>query len=238
MPKLLWEASEEQKRRANMTKFMQAVNERHGVRLSTYPQLHQWSIDHIPEFWALLWDFAGTIASAKYNSVVDDPYNLPGAKWFQGARLNFAQNLLRRRDEHTALVFRGENRVSARMTYRELYGTVAGLAKSLREAGVRPGDRVVGYMPNMIETAAAMLAATSVGATWSSCATDIGPGAAADRLGQVEPKVLFTSDSYFYKGRPFDVIPKAAELGECPTGGFRWQVSESRSGWPTVSRPA
>ncbi len=212
MAKLLWEASKERKRAANMTKFMQAVNARYSTQFSTYGQLYDWSVEHISDFWALVWDYAGTIASAKYDFVVDDPYKMPGTKWFGGARLNFAQNLLRRRDEHTAFIFRGENHVLARMSYRELYGTVAGLAKSLRETGVRPGDRVVGYMPNMIETAAAMLAATSVGATWSSCATDIGPGAAADRLGQVEPKVLFTTDSYYYKGRPFDVISKAAEL--------------------------
>ena len=127
MARRLWEASEERKRNANMTKFMQAVNERHGVRLSTYPQLHQWSIDHISDFWALVWEYADTIASVKYDSVVDDPYKMPGTKWFEGARLNFAQNLLRRRDEHTAFIFRGENHVSARMTYRELYGTVAGI---------------------------------------------------------------------------------------------------------------
>ncbi|MBE9505917.1 MAG: acetoacetate--CoA ligase [Chloroflexi bacterium] len=212
MAKLLWEASKERKRAANMTRFMEAVNRKHGTHFTTYRELYDWSVTNIADFWALLWDFAGTIASAKYDFVVDDPYKMPGTKWFGGARLNFAQNLLRRRDEHTAFIFKGENRVSARMTYRELYGTVAGLAKSLRESGVRPGDRVVAYMPNMIETAAAMLAATSVGATWSSCATDIGSGAAADRLGQVEPKVLFTTDSYYYKGRPFDVVSKAAEL--------------------------
>lgn len=188
MARKLWEASDEQKCSANMTRFVQAVNARYATQFSTYAQLYDWSVEHISDFWALVWDYAGTIASAKYDSVVDDPYKMPGTKWFGGARLNFAQNLLRRRDEHTAFIFRGEDRVSARMTYRELYGTVAGLAKSLREAGVRPGDRVVGYMPNMIETAAAMLAATSVGATWSSCATDIGPDAAADRLTPARPR--------------------------------------------------
>jgi acetoacetyl-CoA synthetase len=137
---------------------------------------------------------------------------MPGTKWFSGARMNFAENLLRRRDDHTAFVFRGEGEVIERMSYADLYATVAGLAKSLRNLGVKPGDRVVGYMPNMIETAAAMLAVTAIGATWASCATDIGPDAAADRLGQVEPVVLFTVDEYLYRGKRFDVISRAATL--------------------------
>jgi acetoacetyl-CoA synthetase len=212
MAKVLWEPSSEVRQAANITAFMRAVNERHGTSFDTYTGLYNWSVEHIPDFWALAWERAGMIASRRYDSIVDDPYHMPGTKWFSGARLNFAENLLRRSDDHTAFVFRGEDRVTRRMTYSGLRAAVAGLATSLRQAGVRPGDRVVGYMPNMIETAVAMLAATGIGAVWSSCATDIGPGAAADRLGQVEPKVLFTADSYFYKGREFEVGPRAAEL--------------------------
>ncbi|MCK9356202.1 MAG: acetoacetate--CoA ligase [Dehalococcoidia bacterium] len=212
MAKRLWEAPAEVKRDANITAFMQAVNARHGTNLATYADLHRWSVEHIPDFWGLVWDRAGTIASRRYDSVVDDPYRMPGAKWFEGARMNFAENLLRRNDDHLAFVFRGEDRVTRRMTYAQLRAAVAGLAKALRAAGIKPGDRVVAYMPNMIETAAAMLAATAVGATWSSCATDIGPQAAADRLGQVAPKVLFTVDGYYYKGKRFDVVPRALEL--------------------------
>ncbi len=183
MARLLWEASDDLRRNANITAFMQAVNQRHGLNLTTYPELHRWSIEHIPEFWAMVWDHAGTIASKKYDKVVDDPYRMPGTRWFEGARMNFAENLLRRRDDHVALVFRGEDQVVQSVTYAGLYAMVAGLANSLREMGVKPGDRVVGYMPNMIETAAAMLAATAIGATWASCATDIGDAAptASDR---------------------------------------------------------
>jgi acetoacetyl-CoA synthetase len=212
MARRLWEASEELKQNANITTFMRAVNGRHALNLTTYPELYKWSIDHIPEFWALVWDHARTISSKRYDEVVDDPYRMPGTKWFEGARMNFAENLLRRRDDHTAFVFRGEDEVIERMSYADLYATVAGLAKSLRDLGVKPGDRLVGYMPNMIETAAAMLAATAIGATWASCATDIGPDAAADRLGQVEPVVLFTVDEYLYRGKRFDVISRAATL--------------------------
>ncbi len=150
----------------------------------------------------------------KYDKVIEDLNKFPGAKWFPGAKLNFAENLLRYRDDRVAFIFKGETQKSARMTYAELYTTVARLAKSLRELGVGPGDRVAGYMPNLIETAVAMLATTSIGAVWSSCATDIGPLAALDRLGQIEPKVLFTVDGYFYKGKAFSSLGNAAEVAK------------------------
>ncbi len=151
-------------------------------------------------------------SSKGYEMVVDDVTKMPGAKWFTGARLNFAENLLRYRDEKTAFIFKGETQKSVRMSYAELYDSVARLAESLREMGIKPGDRVAGYMPNMIETAVAMLATTSIGAVWASCATDIGSGAAIDRFDQIEPRVLFTVDGYFYKGKPFNSLANAAEI--------------------------
>jgi acetoacetyl-CoA synthetase len=208
----LWEPSELYQRQANMTRFIDLVNERHGLDISSYAQLYRWSIENIPDFWAAMWDFAEIKASRGYAEVVDDLSNFPGARWFGGARLNFAENLLRHRDERLAFVFQGETRKSATLTYAELYDQVARLAQSLRELGIAPGDRVVAYMPNLMETAVAMLAAASVGATWASCATDIGPQAALDRLGQVEPKVLFTADGYFYKDRLFDTAANAAKV--------------------------
>jgi acetoacetyl-CoA synthetase len=214
MKKPLWEPSEERKNRANITRFIGLVNEKYGLEIDSYAQLWDWSIENIPDFWATMWEFGEIKASRGYDEVVDDLSKFPGAKWFSGARLNFAENLLRYRDDQIAFIFRGETWKSATMTYAELYDTVARLAKSLREIGVAPGDRVVGYMPNLMETAIAMLAATSVGATWASCATDIGPRAALDRLGQVEPKVLFTADGYFYKGKLFDTLGNAAEVAK------------------------
>ena len=210
----LWKPSEDKIQNANLTRFLGYINGKHGKNLRTYPQLYQWSIENIPDFWARFWEFAEIKASQGYTQVVDDLKKLPGAKWFLGARLNFAENLLRYRDDRVAFVFKGEMQKSARMTYRELYTTVARLAKSLRETGVKPGDRVVGYMPNLMETAIAMLAATSVGATWSSCATDIGSQAALDRLGQIEPKVLFTVNGYYYKGKVFSSLGNAAEVAK------------------------
>jgi len=214
MREILWKPSEEQKKDANMTKFMDFVNKRYGQNFHSYNELYDWSINNIPDFWASVWDFAGIKASKGYETVVDDPGRFPGAKWFTGARLNFAENLLRYRDNHTAFIFRGETKKSVKMSYAELYDSVARLAKSLREIGVVPGDRVVGYMPNMIETAVAMLAAASIGAEWSSCATDIGPGAALERFAQIGPKVLFTVDGYFYKGKTFNSLSNAAEIAK------------------------
>ncbi|MEW6374707.1 MAG: acetoacetate--CoA ligase [Thermodesulfobacteriota bacterium] len=212
--KPLWVPPEDRIKDANMTRFIEFVNKKYGKNFKSFDELYQWSIDRIPDFWAAMWDFAEIKASKGYDQVVDDLSHFPGAKWFIGAKLNFAENLLRYRDDRMAFIFRGETQKSVRMSYAELYATVARLAKSLREIGIIPGDRITGYMPNMIETAIAMLAATSVGAVWSSCATDIGALAALDRLGQIEPKVLFTVDGYFYKGKSFSTLGNAAEVAK------------------------
>jgi acetoacetyl-CoA synthetase len=208
----LWIPSEERKQNANITRFMEKVNTWFGLSIGSYPELYRWSVENIPDFWAAIWDFTGIKSSQPYDQVVDDLTKFPGAKWFPGARLNFAENLLRYRDDRLAFIFIGETQVTRRTTYAELYDSVARLAHSLKENGVGVGDRVVGYMPNMIETVVAMLAATSLGATWSSCATDIGPSAAIERLGQVGPKVMITADGYFYKGKVFDTLEHAAAV--------------------------
>src|SRR5512141_123211 len=157
MKQPLWEPSDERKKQANITRFIDVVNDRFGLGIKTYDELWNWSVRDIPAFWATLWDFADIRASHGYTQVVDDLNKMPGARWFSGAQLNFAENLLRYRDQQKALIFRGETQKSASVTYAELYDTVARLAQSLRDVGVTPGDRVVGYMPNLIETAAAML---------------------------------------------------------------------------------
>lgn len=212
MRKPLWIPSEERKRDANITRFINEVNARHKLNLASYSDLYNWSVNHIPDFWLTVWDFVEIKASQKYDSVVTDLSVFPGAQWFPGARLNFAENLLRYRDDHLAFIFKGETQITRKMTYAELYDSVARLSHSLKESGVGAGDRVVGYMPNLIETVVCMLAAASLGATWSSCATDIGPAAAIERLGQVEPKAMITADGYFYKGKMFDTLEHAAEV--------------------------
>ncbi len=208
----LWTPSEERKQQANMTRFMREVNARYKLNIDSYSDLYKWSVENIPDFWAEVWDFAEVKASQRYDKVVEDLSVFPGTKWFPGVKLNFAENLLRYRDDQLAFIFHGETQKTKRMTYAELYDEVSRLSHSLAEAGVGEGDRVVGYMPNLIETVIGMLAATSLGAVWSSCATDIGAGAAIERLGQVEPKVMITADGYFYKGKIFETLSHAAEV--------------------------
>jgi len=214
MGKMLWEPSEERVKQTNITRFIDFVNRKYGLEIDSYSELYDWSIENIPDFWAVMWQFGSIIASRKYDKVVDDLSKFPGAKWFVGAKLNFAENLLRYRDSRAAFIFRGETQKSAKMTYAELYSQVARLAKSLREIGVITGDRVVGYMPNLTETVIAMLAGTSIGAIWASCGADLGAPAALDRLGQIEPKVLFTADGYWYKGKTFNTLLNAETIAK------------------------
>jgi len=214
MGKLLWKPSEERKKEANMSLFISFVDEKYGLMIDSYDELYNWSIERIPDFWETFWEFCGIKASRRYDEVVDNLTKFPGAKWFNGARLNFAENLLRYRDDRIAFIFKGELQKSDRMTYAELYNSVVRLAKSLRAIGVKPGDRVAAYMPNLMETAVAMLAATGIGAVWASCATDLGAQATLERLGQIEPKVLFTVDGYFYKGKTFNSLNNAGEVAK------------------------
>jgi len=212
MKQPLWIPSKERKQQANITRFIDMLNRTRGLNIETYAQLYEWSVTESADFWAAMWAFSELKYSRAYDSVVEDIYRFLGAKWFPGARLNFAENLLRYRDDRLALIFRNETHASVRMTYGELYDAVARLAKSMREAGVTVGDRVVAYMPNLIETVIAMLAAASIGAAWSSSAMDIGPSAALERLGQVQPKVMVAADGYFYKGKAFDTLSNVAQL--------------------------
>ncbi len=191
---------------------MNFINKRHGRNFEEYEPLHQWSIENIPDFWAAMWEFAGIIASTPYSEVVDDLGRMPGARWFTDARLNFAENLLRHRDDQIALIFKGETRDSVRMTYRQLYSEVARVAISLRESGVLAGDRVVGFMPNMPQSIIAMLAAASIGATWSSCSPDFGIKGVLDRFGQIKPKILFTANGYFFKGKEIDSLERISKI--------------------------
>jgi len=212
MKQSLWKPSDERIKNANLTRFIRFVNEKEGRELSTFDELYQWSIDDIPAFWAALWEFCEIKYSRSFETVVDRLDKMPGAHWFMGAELNFAENLLRYRDDRPALIFRNEAQDTHRMSYAELYDAVARLAKSLRDTGVRKGDRVVGFMPNIPETVIAMLAATSIGAVWSSCSPDFGTRGVLDRFGQIEPKVLFTVDGGYFRGKKFDCLERVAAI--------------------------
>jgi acetoacetyl-CoA synthetase len=195
-----------------MFRFMNFINETDNQNFNEYAPLYKWSVENIPEFWAAFWKFANIIHSKSYDQVIDDVTKMPGARWFPGAQLNFAENLLRYRDDQTALIFKGEAQASTRMTYAQLYDEVARLARSLRDLGIQPGDRVVGFMPNMPESIIAMLAATSLGAAWSSCSPDFGIKGVLDRFGQIKPRVLFTANGYSFKGKKLDSLERISNI--------------------------
>jgi len=203
--KKLWQPSADWITNAEATRFIELVNNNYGQNIKDGKDLYRWSVESIADFWAAMWDFAGIIASKKYEKVVEDLNVFPGTKWFPGARLNFAENLLKFKDDQLAFIFQGETKVSKKITYRELNKTVARLAKSLKDNGVKVGDRVVSYIPNLIETPTAMLATTTIGAVWASCGAELQPSAVIDRFGQIEPKILFTVDGYYYRDNVFDI---------------------------------
>jgi acetoacetyl-CoA synthetase len=212
MAKMLWKPSEQRIKNSHMYRFMNFVNKKYRKNFTEYTPLYEWSVQNISDFWAAMWDFAEIKASKAYDKVVDSPDKMPGTKWFSGARLNFAENLLRFRDNQTALIFAGEDKVTRKVTYAELYDEVARLAKPLKEMGIKPGDRVVGFVPNMPESIFAMLAATSLGATWSSCSPDFGIKGVLDRFGQIKPRVLFTANGYWFKGKSLDSLERISDI--------------------------
>ena len=201
----LWEPSEEWIKNAEVTRFIEYVNKQYGQVIKGGKDLYKWSVESIPEFWEAMWDFGEIIYSKKYDKVVEDLNVFPGTKWFVGSRLNFAENLLKYKDDQLAFIFQGETRVYKEITFKELNKTVARMAKSLKDIGVKVGDRVVSYIPNLIETPTAMLAATAIGAVWASCGAELQSSAVIDRFSQIEPKILFTVDGYYYRDKIFDI---------------------------------
>ncbi len=208
----LWSPSPERVRDSNLTRFIAFINEKHGLNVKSYSELHKWSTEKVSDFWSAVWDFTGIVFSRRYEEVVDDLNRFPGARWFPGARLNFAQNLLKHQDENTALVSTSEKGNQSRLTYSDLHREVGRISNSLRGMGVRSGDRIAGYMPNIKETAVAMLASTSIGAVWACCGSELGAGAVMDRVGQIQPKVLFARGEYEYKGKGFDALPNVEKV--------------------------
>ena len=214
----LWTPSAERVAAANLTAFRLWLNARTGQALGDYEELHAWSVAHSPEFWAAVWDYAGVVGDGPGTPLLSAGDQMPGAQWFPAARLNFAENLLRRNDDGDALVFWGEDVVRRRLSWRSLLAAVSRVQQALQAVGVGPGDRVAAYMPNMPETVIAMLAVASLGATWSSCSPDFGVQGVVDRFGQIAPTVLFAPDSYRYAGKSIPLLERVvAVLRHLPT---------------------
>ena len=203
----LWTPSPERAAKTELARFMKLAGK------SSYAELHRWSIEHSDDFWELVWRF-GQVRGEPGARRVMNPERMPGAKWFPEGNLNYAENALRSRDATPAIAFWGEDRVKRYLSKRQLYDLVSRIARALKDAGVEKGDRVAGYLPNVPEATAALLATASLGAVWSSCSPDFGVQGVLDRFGQIEPKVLFCADGYLYNGREFDSQEKASQVLE------------------------
>jgi acetoacetyl-CoA synthetase len=209
----LWRPSPEWIERTHMNRYMDWTSERYGHSFASYEQLWRWSVDELSEFWASIWEFCGVSATAPYERVIDSE-RMPGTRWFAGAKLNYAEQLLRagRGQDAPAVLHVSELRGLDSLTRGELATRVAQVAAALRVLGVRPGDRVVAYMPNIAETLIAFLASASLGAIWSSAAPELGARSVIDRFSQIEPKVLMAVDGYAYAGKHFDRLPELDRL--------------------------
>jgi acetoacetyl-CoA synthetase len=210
----LWQPSPDRIAQSHLAAFMRAAEEQWGDTFDDYWALHAWSVERMDRFWSTVWDYCGVIGDQGDGVVVADSDKMPGARFFPEARINFAENLLRRRDNGDAIVFRGEDQVRRRLSHKELYDLVSRTAQALADLGVAPGDRVGGFLPNMPETIVAMLATASLGAVWSSCSPDFGVKGVMDRFGQIAPKVLFTADGYYYNGKSHDSLERAQGIAE------------------------
>ena len=213
-PPVLWQPSKERIARSNISAFIKLVNKRWQAGVADSDALYEWSVSQPEQFWTSVWDFCGVIAERRGERVLVDGDKMPGAQWFPDAKLNFAENLLRRRDDEDAMVFWGEDKVRRRMSFAEVYDAVSRTAQAMTVAGVKQGDRVAAFMPNMPETIIFMLAASSIGAIWSSCSPDFGVQGVLDRFGQIEPAILFAVEGYYYNGKVIDTLPRIAEIAK------------------------
>ncbi len=209
----LWQPSQQRVQESNLNEFIQWVTASHP-QVHDYDSLYRWSVEHSDQFWSSLWDFSGVISTRPCDRILTNPTAMPGAVWFEGARLNFSENLLRFRDDRTALIFRSENGTGRELSYRLLFMEVIRCAECLKTLGVRLGDRVAGYITNSPEAVIAMLATTSLGAIWSSCSPDFGVNGVLERFAQIQPKVLFCVDGYHYNGKQHELMDSVKSVAE------------------------
>jgi acetoacetyl-CoA synthetase len=210
--KPLWQPTLDDIAHSNVKRFMDEVQKRFSVTCTEYWELDRWSVEYPEEFWSLLWDFAGIIAEHKGEEILTGKDLMLGSVWFPHARLNFAENILRRRDDSPALIFWGEDKSKRTISFNEMYGIVSRLAQALRAQGITEGDRVAGFIPNMPEAIMMTLATASIGAVWSSCSPDFGVQGVVDRFGQIEPKLLISADGYYFNGKKVDCLQRLSEM--------------------------
>ena len=208
--KILWKPKYPEN--TEMAQFLAHVNAQFNSHLKSYNDLYKWSIKNISNFWKTVWDYTKIIYSSSPKEIIDDENKMPGAKWFAGARLNFAENLLKYRDNKKAIIFKTEGSLSREITYNQLFKEVEKLSSALRASGIKSGDKIIGFMPNIPETIIAMLSATSLGATWSSCSPEFGIKGALDRFKQIEPKIIFATNGYYYNGKLHNTINKLSQI--------------------------
>jgi acetoacetyl-CoA synthetase len=212
--KPIWQPSPERIAQSEMTSFIGEVNARWNKNIVDYAGLHRFSVDEPELFWTAIWDFCSIVAEKRGDVVLANRDRMPGATWFPQAQLNFAENLLRRRDDGIAVVALAEDGTRRTLTFNELYDLVSQIASAMTANGITAGDRVAAYMPNVPETVACMLATTSIGAIWSCCAPEFGVEAAVERIGQVAPKLLIGADGYLYGGREFSLVEKTGQIAK------------------------
>ena len=209
----IWKPSKERIENSNITAYLKELNKTSGKSFASYNELYNWSVSNIEEFWESVWKFSNIVYSKKYNKVLSERI-MPGAKWFQGAELNFAENLLRFNDSGTAIISSREDAPTIKISYAKLNKIVSSVANGLKNLGITKGDRVAGFITNIPEAVIAMLAATSIGAIWSSCSPDFGLQGVLDRFGQIKPKILFAIEEYNYNGKPIDCRDKIHQVVE------------------------
>lgn len=210
MNKILWKPKISEK--SHVSNFIDEINKKNNIQIDKYEELYEWSISNPKQFWEETWKYSNIISSSDYHEIVDDITKMPGAEWFSGAKLNFAENLLRFRDDRPAIHYKSENSKIRTITYKSLYSSVEALSFSLRSIGVKKGDRVAGYISNIPEAIIAMLATSSIGAIWSSTSPDFGVNGVLDRFSQIKPKVLFATSGYSYNGKYYDSLKNIHEI--------------------------
>ena len=203
----LWKPTPEHIENTNMYRFYETIKENFSLAISNYEEFHQWSIDHPEDFWSAVWSYTSIKASIPWHEVLSSAQQFPGSTWFKGARLNFAENLLRNRSDTIAIIERLENGERSTLSFNQLFDKVEQCAAAMRGLGIEPGDRIAGFMPNISQAVIAMLATSSIGAIWSSCSPDFGINGVLDRFGQITPKLLFGCDGYYYNGKTIDSVP-------------------------------